>query len=157
MLVTDKGVEKQNTGSAQVTIMVIDINDNQPQFLPPNVTETVRENSASSGTLVVRLTTVDDDSVNSMIRYYIVSGNEGNQFALDDANGELQSNVVFDREEQASYVLVVTAEDNGSPSLTGTSYVTIFITDDDDSQPTNAETNVFIYHYCRTKLSPRAG
>ena len=147
VVATDMGAEKQNTGNAQVTIMVIDINDNQPQFLPPNVTAMVRENLAPSSTPVVILTVVDDDSVNGMIRYYIVSGNEGNQFALDDASGELRSNVVFDREEQASYVLVVTAEDNGSPSLTGTSYVTVVIVDDDDSQPTDAETNVFIYHY----------
>ena len=146
VLATDMGVE-QNTGSAQVLITVIDINDNSPQFVPPNVTATVRENLAPNSNPVVRLRTEDADSVNGMIRYNTVSGNEGNQFTLNADNGELRSNVAFDREERARYILVVTAEDNGSPSLTGTSYVTIVIIDDDDSRPSDAETNVFIYHY----------
>ena len=146
VLATDMGIE-QNTGIAQVLITVIDVNDNPPQFMPPNVTATVRENSVPNSNPVVRLRTEDADSVNGMIRYYIVSGNEGNQFMLNNGTGELRSNVVFDREELASYILVVTAEDNGSPSLTGTSYVTIIIIDDDDSRPSDAETNVFIYHY----------
>ena len=144
---TDMGQE-QNTASADVQIMVVDVNDNSPEIRPVNATTAVRENS-EVGQTILTLTAVDADSVSNPddIKYYIMSGNEGNQFSLNRDTGILQSRVVFDREEQASYLLVVTAEDNGSPPLTGTSYVTIEIIDEDDSRPSSAQTSVFIYRY----------
>ena len=143
VVATDMGVE-QRTGSASVIITVLDINDNEPQFMPVNVTATVRENSSPGE--ILSLIVEDADTV-SDFKYYIVSGNNGGQFTLDEDTGVLRSNVTFDREEQDIYLLVVTAEDNGSPPLTGTGYVTIEIIDVDDSRPSNAQTNVFIYRY----------
>jgi len=156
VLATDMGLE-QNVGSASVLIMVDDINDNAPQFRPANITTNVREESEAGQVLI--LITEDVDSVTNAndIKYYIVSGNEGNQFSLNKDTGVLRSNVVFDREEQAGYSLVITAEDNGSPPLTGTSYVTINIIDIDDSAPTNAQTSIFIYRYKQNTLPQRLG
>jgi len=144
---TDMGLVRK-TSTAMVTITVIDVNDNAPNFIPPNATSSVREHSLAVQP-VLNLMTEDADSVTNAddIRYYIVAGNEGDWFSLNSRTGELRSNVVFDREEQAVYVLTITAEDNGSPSLTGTTYVTIEIEDINDSEPSNAQTNVFIYRY----------
>ena len=145
VMATDMGIV-QNTGSVSIEINVIDINDNPPQFIPVNVTATVRENLPVDQMPVLTLVAEDADSV-SDITYSIISGNEDNRFALDRQSGGLQATVAFDREERSTYVLVVIAEDNGSPSLTGTSYVTVQILDVDDSRPSDAQTHVFIYHY----------
>ena len=145
VMATDMGLV-QNTGSVRIVISVTDINDNPPRFMPANVTATVRENSAVGQTPILTLVAEDADSV-SNITYHIISGNEGNQFTIDRTSGMLHGNVAFDREQQSSYVLVITAQDNISPSLTGTTYVTVKIIDVDDSRPSNAQTHVFIYHY----------
>ncbi|XP_065886330.1 protocadherin Fat 1-like isoform X2 [Dysidea avara] len=138
----------RRTSTTVVSITVTDINDNPPHFIPSNATSSIREHSLEVQTVLV-LVTEDADLVTNVddIRYNIVAGNEGNWFSLHPITGVLQSSVVFDREEQASYVLTITAEDNGSPSLTGTTYVTIEIEDINDSGPSNAQTNVFIYRY----------
>ena len=145
VMATDMGLE-QNTGTVRVVISVTDINDNPPRFIPANATATVRENSADNRTPILTLVTEDADSV-SNITYHIMSGNEGSQFTLDTTSGALRANVAFDREQQSSYVLIITAEDNTAPSLTGTTYVTVQIIDVDDSRPSDAQTNVFIYRY----------
>ena len=145
VMATDMGLGR-NTGTVRVVISVTDINDNSPRFTPVNATATIRENSAVDQTPILTLVAEDADSVTN-ISYCIISGNEGDQFTLGITSGVLLANVVFDREEQSSYVLVITAEDNISPSLTGTTYVTVDIIDVDDTRPSNAQTYVFIYRY----------
>jgi len=144
----------RRTSTTVVSITVTDINDNPPHFIPLNATSSVQEHSLAVQTVLV-LVTGDVDSVSSVddIRYKIVAGNDGNWFTLHPISGVLESNVVFDREEQVSYVLTITAEDNGTPSLTGTTYVTVEIEDINDSEPSNAQTNVFIYRYMNNVFS----
>lgn len=50
-----------------------------------------------------------DDGLNAKIFYYLVSGNSHENFYLDKLHGKLYTNAVLDREQRASYTLVVKA------------------------------------------------
>ena len=119
---------------AQVVIVVDDINDNPPVFLPDMYRATVRED-AGPFTDVQSVFAIDLDqpgTPNSEIDYEITAGNIGNVFDLnqiDNNNAEIQVIGSLDFETRQSYLLIITASDGGIPQLNGTAEVLILVTD----------------------------
>lgn len=71
-----------------LTVMVLDVNDNPPVFQKPDYAITIPEDVAV-GTEVLRVfATSDDIGANGEIYYSIRSGNEQGKFAIDVAKGE---------------------------------------------------------------------
>lgn len=59
-----------------------------------------------------------DIGLNSVLSYYITRGNEDLTFRMDRVTGEIATRPSPpDRERQSFYSLVVTVEDEGTPSL----------------------------------------
>ena len=71
------------------------------------------------GTAVVQVRATDRDiGINSILSYYITGGNEDMTFRMDRISGEIATRPAPpDRERQSFYHLVVTVEDEGTPTL----------------------------------------
>ena len=145
-----------NTATASVMIVLNDVNDNPPviacDVATPDGEQCRRTISILENTLgsiiLANFTATDADSVTNAnaISFTIESGARPGLFQLTPF-GQLSVLTSLDREEQASYLLVITASDNGSPSLTGTAYVTIEVQDINDNGPEGGTETIFIYHY----------
>ncbi|XP_025773626.1 cadherin-23-like [Puma concolor] len=101
----------------QVTIL--DVNDNPPVIESPlGYNVSVNEN-VGGGTAVVQVRATDRDiGINSVLSYYITEGNEDMTFRMDRISGEIATRPAPpDRERRGFYHLVVTVEDEGTPTL----------------------------------------
>ncbi|XP_058552602.1 cadherin-23 isoform X9 [Neofelis nebulosa] len=119
----------------QVTIL--DVNDNPPVIESPlGYNVSVNEN-VGGGTAVVQVRATDRDiGINSVLSYYITEGNEDMAFRMDRISGEIATRPAPpDRERQGFYHLVVTVEDEGTPTLSATTHVYVTIVDENDNAP----------------------
>ncbi|XP_035882724.1 cadherin-23 isoform X2 [Phyllostomus discolor] len=119
----------------QVTIL--DVNDNPPVIESPfGYNVSVNEN-VGGGTAVVQVRATDRDiGINSVLSYYITEGNEDMTFRMDRISGEISTRPAPpDREHQSFYHLVVTVEDEGTPTLSATTHVYVTIVDENDNAP----------------------
>lgn len=68
---------------------------------------------------MVQVRATDQDiGINSVLSYYITKGNEDMTFRMDRLSGEIATRPAPpDRERQSFYHLVVTVEDEGTPTL----------------------------------------
>ncbi|XP_061910438.1 cadherin EGF LAG seven-pass G-type receptor 3 isoform X1 [Entelurus aequoreus] len=132
------GVEARDYGmpplsaTASVTITVMDVNDNRPEFLQKEYYARLNEDAVVS-TSVVTVTAVDRD-VNSAVTYQITGGNTRNRFAISTAGGSglLSLALPLDYKQERRYVLTVTASDR---TLHDTCQVHINITDANTHRP----------------------
>uniref|UniRef100_A0A3B4YIN0 Cadherin domain-containing protein n=1 Tax=Seriola lalandi dorsalis TaxID=1841481 RepID=A0A3B4YIN0_SERLL len=144
------GVEARDYGmpplsaTASVTITVMDVNDNRPEFLQKEYYSRLNED-ASVGTSVVTVTAVDRD-VNSAVTYQITGGNTRNRFAISTAGGAglLSLALPLDYKQERRYVLTVTASDRtvNEDRPPGSTVVMISATDDDVGE--NARITYFL-------------
>lgn len=105
---------KQQYDVALLVITVLDVNDHAPEFKQGSCYPIhVPENSDLS--VIHKVVAADlDDGANGEITYSITSGNIGNKFSIDLHSGLLSARPL-DREAHSKYVLVITAQDRGSP------------------------------------------
>uniref|UniRef100_A0A8D2M3P2 Cadherin-23 n=1 Tax=Zonotrichia albicollis TaxID=44394 RepID=A0A8D2M3P2_ZONAL len=118
-------------------VNILDVNDNPPVIDSPfGYNVSVSEN-VGGGTAVVQVRATDRDiGLNSVLSYYITRGNEDLTFRMDRITGEIATRPSPpDRERQSSYCLVVTVEDEGTPSLSATTTVYVTILDENDNAP----------------------
>ncbi|NXS63367.1 CAD23 protein, partial [Brachypteracias leptosomus] len=122
-----------STASLEVTIL--DDNDNRPVFQPASITARLRENSPP-GFSILQVTATDADSgLNQQLDYRIESGGQ-DRFLIDATTGVIcVANISIDREERDVYWLTVVAVDQGTPALSGTATVSLFIDDVNDCRP----------------------
>lgn len=75
--------------------------------------------NVGGGTVVVQVRATDRDiGINSVLSYYITEGNQDMTFRMDRISGEITTRPAPpDREHQSFYHLVVTVEDEGTPTL----------------------------------------
>ncbi|NXT95411.1 PCD23 protein, partial [Anhinga rufa] len=103
--------------STQVSISVIDINDNPPVFLTKSDKVTI-SHTQPPGTAVYIAHAEDKDSgLNGAIKYSIAS-KQSNAFSIDPSLGVVNLTRTVFAEKQHEYTLHITAEDCGSPPLT---------------------------------------
>ncbi|KAM6977742.1 cadherin EGF LAG seven-pass G-type receptor 3 [Aplochiton taeniatus] len=120
------------SATASITITVMDVNDNRPEFLQKEYFVRLNED-AVVGTSVVSVTAVDRD-VNSAVTYQITGGNTRNRFAISTAGGSglLSLALPLDYKQERRYVLTVTASDR---TLHDTCQVHVNITDANTHRP----------------------
>ncbi|XP_047462473.1 protocadherin Fat 3 [Mugil cephalus] len=133
---TDR-VGQQGALSSQVdlTILVLDVNDNAPVFQRRDYAVTVPEDVAV-GTEVLRvLATSADIGANAEITYSIRSGNELRKFSIDRRLGSISVADDLDFEVCKDFYLTVEAWDSGNPPLSTATMVTIELMDVNDNAP----------------------
>ncbi|KAM7140590.1 protocadherin alpha-10 isoform 10-T10 [Molossus nigricans] len=134
---TDGG-KPELTGTVELQIAVLDVNDNAPVFDKAVYRIKVLEN-AKNGTLVVRLNASDlDEGSNSHILYSFatdVSPDTEATFCIDSASGEIKINGKIDFEETKLWKLQVEAFDKGNPPMFGHCTILIEVLDINDNAP----------------------
>ena len=130
---------------AQARLSVATVNDNAPLFEETMFVAMVQEADGLSPpanmTQVITIATVlaidSDSSIDGIVQYQIESGNELGRFRLDFMTGHLQVIEELDREEVNMYSIVVSAYDQGDPSLVSMNSVVIvvMVTDVNDNLP----------------------
>uniref|UniRef100_A0A8B9RS20 Cadherin-23 n=1 Tax=Accipiter nisus TaxID=211598 RepID=A0A8B9RS20_9AVES len=121
--------------TASLAVTILDDNDNRPVFHPASITARLRENSPP-GFSILQVTATDADSgLNQQLDYRIESGGQ-DRFLIDATTGVIRvANISIDREERDAYRLTVVAVDQGTPALSGTATVSLFIDDVNDCRP----------------------
>ena len=120
------------------TRLIIDVNpvnDFTPQFDMDQYSANVSEN-AIIGTLVITIEATDQDvGTAAEITYSISSGNEDNNFRIDNVTGQLLVAGGLDYEITSVYNLTVTAIDGGTPPMSSDALVYVQLIDVNDNPP----------------------
>ena len=120
---------------ADVTIQLLDINDNSPQFVdvPPLIS--LPENIAN-GTLVLDASATDADlGINGEVSYTLTSSASSLPFSIDPSTGAVTTISTLDREEIDKYEFTVTASDKGTPTRSTSAILMVNVTDVNDNAP----------------------
>ncbi|KAM4807713.1 protocadherin Fat 4-like [Rhinophrynus dorsalis] len=121
------------TSSVEVSIILLDVNDNPPSFISPKLTY-VQENTPTD-TIVFRAQATDPDSgPNCYIQYSLLSS-LGNKFSIGNIDGEVRLTGELDREDISNYTLTIIAKDKGDPSLSSAMDVIVIVLDINDNNP----------------------
>ncbi|KAM7113022.1 protocadherin-23 [Ciconia maguari] len=122
VLVTDHGSPRLNATTA-VYIAVRDLNDNGPLFpqaAPGRELRLKVLEGQPSGTLITTVFAKDFDSGNNgVVLYSIESEEDIGYFQIDAVSGELRTTRSLSHAERSDYRMMVTARDQGMPSLQG--------------------------------------
>ena len=132
---TDQAFTESERLSSTVTlfIIVLDRNDNKPDFVSPNFTFVMEDEPFSYP--IITITAIDQDSGdNARVRYRIEYGDNG-EFGLDPVTGLLKLNRGLDYESKPKYVLNISATDQGTPALSSYQLLTIYLVDVNDNAP----------------------
>lgn len=131
----DRGHPPQST-TAEITIHIMDENDNSPAFLHRQYSATVSENT-SVGLSVLQVFASDvDEGLNGQVRYSIIAGDLNHDFVMDQDTGIIRVSKNLDYERKSHYALTIQAEDSGVDIRHDTASVTIAVTDVNDNPPT---------------------
>ncbi|XP_040049953.2 protocadherin Fat 3 isoform X3 [Gasterosteus aculeatus] len=132
---SDQGSPLPLSSSVNVTITVLDINDNPPVFERRDQLATVPEDMGV-GTEVLRIYAASKDiGTNAEITYSIRSGNDHGKFHIHPLTGAILVARPLDYEACKEYFLTVEACDGGTPSLSAITTVNINLTDVNDNAP----------------------
>ncbi|XP_056238338.1 protocadherin alpha-8-like isoform X21 [Seriola aureovittata] len=132
------GGKPPRSGTLNVSIIVLDINDNRPIFSEEIYQIEIPENVAI-GTSVFQINATDPDEGNNGEIEYILGKTLKKKvydiFELEKLTGEIKVKGVVDYEDNDVYKLDIEASDKGTPPLTGECRVIIKIKDVNDNPP----------------------
>ncbi|XP_076224094.1 neural-cadherin isoform X3 [Nomia melanderi] len=158
ILAIDDGIPPK-TATATLTVIVQDINDNPPRFLkdyrpvlqehlqPKKVVEISAtdddDRSKSNGPpFTFRMDPKADDVIRASFK--VESDNKG---ANGDGMAIVSALRTFDREQQKEYLIPIVIKDAGTPSMSGTSTLTVIIGDTNDNKMQPGSKDIFVYNY----------
>ena len=128
------------TGSLQVSIIVLDANDNPPQFDGGSHFEARVTENAPLLSIILHLKAQDPDlAENGRVSYYLAASTRaayGSTFAINNVTGELYVVGVVDYEVSPVCHLIVVAADNGPEVRTAEATVAVSVDDVNDNPPT---------------------
>ncbi|XP_037635337.1 protocadherin gamma-C5-like [Sebastes umbrosus] len=126
------------SGTAQLSITVLDNNDNVPTFEKTLYKVTISENAAE-GALIVQTKATDlDDGPNGEIEYSLgahTSDTVLSVFSIDQESGTIFLKGKLDFETNANYELDISAKDKGIPRMEGHCTVHVEVLDVNDNAP----------------------
>lgn len=137
LLVWDHGHPEALTSTARVTIIVEDINDNQPKVIFPsnNMSCLTVSPSAAAGTLVTKIYAVDEDlGLNSEITYTVAAPKQtaetSSPFHLDSRSGNITLVEQVLEKHLGMHHLFIVVRDGGKPvPLFSTVWVNLRVND----------------------------
>ncbi|XP_050818232.1 protocadherin gamma-A10-like [Gopherus flavomarginatus] len=143
ILTATDGGDPVKSGSSVIRIVVLDGNDNAPEFTQSVYKVSVRED-IPVGSVVLTVTASDrDEGINAQIKYSFLKISErfDKKFKLDSETGDIQVTAKLDFEELAFYELDIQARDEGG--LSAHSKVLIEIADVNNHIPEITITSSF--------------
>ncbi|XP_049897636.1 protocadherin gamma-A3-like isoform X47 [Epinephelus moara] len=134
VLTAEDGGEPQMTGTMQIHVTVLDVNDNAPIFSKPVYKASITENSVI-GTLVTKVSASDADKGSNGEVTYVIGNSMDTVSPLFHINGE--GDVILDGsidyEKQKTYHIDIEAIDLGG--LSDSSKIVIDVIDVNDNSP----------------------
>ncbi|XP_070959504.1 protocadherin alpha-2-like isoform X11 [Oncorhynchus clarkii lewisi] len=132
------GGKPPRSGTSQIIVHVIDVNDNSPTFSKSLYKVRVNEN-VSLGTQLLKLEATDlDEGPHADILYSFMKRgnvNYADMFSIDSQSGAITVKANLDHEENAAYELRVQATDQGPTARSGYSKVLVEVIDINDNAP----------------------
>ncbi|XP_041845415.1 protocadherin gamma-C5-like [Melanotaenia boesemani] len=132
------GGNPAKSGTSQITINVLDINDNIPIFEKNIYKTSISENSVES-TPILTLTAKDaDEGLNGEVEYSFGSQTPDmirSVFDIDSFTGEMRLIRNLDFEINANYEIDISATDKGTPRMEGHCIVHVEVLDVNDNPP----------------------
>ncbi|XP_077589333.1 protocadherin alpha-6-like isoform X1 [Stigmatopora nigra] len=132
------GGKPQKSSTLNVTIIVLDNNDNRPMFSQDKYNVDLVEN-VSAGIVVARVNATDpDQGTNSEIEYSLsktMTSKVSDIFQIDSLSGQIKLKRPVDFEESEIYRIEIEASDKGTPPLTSRCRVIVKIKDVNDNPP----------------------
>ncbi|XP_061541484.1 protocadherin alpha-3-like [Phycodurus eques] len=123
-----------------ITVVVSDVNDNNPEFTSSPYTFYIAENNVPGASVFSVKASDQDEGDNAVISYQIIREASADTKLLSFINinpetGEVMALKSFDFETLKSFQFQVSATDGGSPPLSGNVTVKVFILDRNDNAP----------------------
>jgi len=148
VLAKDGGTNPQkNTATATYTVILTDVNDEDPTILGTPYDETILENTPVN-TIVFTLDVQDNDvNQNAVLTFAFTGGNTDGDFVIDSGSGLIQVKNVLDRERTEVYELVVQVTDGGVPARSASVTATLTVADVNDSPPVFQPDPTDTYHF----------
>ncbi|XP_068062429.1 protocadherin alpha-13-like [Anomalospiza imberbis] len=138
VLTATDGGRPSLTGTMELVISVLDVNDNAPRF-NQSVYNVVLSENALEGTLVARVNATDSDTgIYGELVYEIdtiVPPSAGELFSIDANNGAITLTGPLDFETVTLYELHIKGTDKGAPPLSGHCKVVLEVVDVNDNAP----------------------
>ncbi|XP_074816890.1 protocadherin alpha-3-like isoform X15 [Natator depressus] len=138
LLTATDGGKPELTGTVQLMITVLDVNDNAPVFNQSVYKVQMLEGSAN-GTLVIKLNATDlDEGIYKDITYAfssLVPPHIKDTFKICEYSGEIRVKGKMDFEYINLYEIQVSAKDKGNPPLAGHCKVVVEVLDINDNAP----------------------
>ncbi|XP_054647601.1 protocadherin alpha-3-like isoform X33 [Dunckerocampus dactyliophorus] len=133
----DGGIPPKS-GSSQLVVNILDINDNIPTFSESLYKTTLREN-APLGTIVIAVNATDaDEGLNSETVYSLRSTDQDHVldvFEIEGQTGVIKVKGHIDYEEKRAYEIKVEATDKGNPPMSAHCKVLVEVLDVNDNAP----------------------
>ncbi|XP_051925962.1 protocadherin gamma-C5-like isoform X22 [Hippocampus zosterae] len=126
------------SGTAQITVTVLDINDNFPVFDKNLYKASLQENVAKDAFVLKIIATDADEGQNGEVEYFFSTrtlDSVMSVFKLNSQTGEIFLKGDLDYEKDASYKIEVTAKDKGTPEMESHCRVQIDVIDMNDNAP----------------------
>uniref|UniRef100_A0A8C7W051 Cadherin EGF LAG seven-pass G-type receptor 1 n=1 Tax=Oncorhynchus mykiss TaxID=8022 RepID=A0A8C7W051_ONCMY len=141
----DNGIP-QKSDTTYVEIIILDANDNTPQFLRDMYQGTVFED-APVYTSVLQISASDRDSgSNGRLSYTFQGGDDGEgDFFIEPYSGIIRTARKLDRENVPVYTLKAFAVDKGIPPLKAAVDIQVSVLDINDNAPVFEKDELFIY------------
>ncbi|KAL0962784.1 hypothetical protein UPYG_G00345400 [Umbra pygmaea] len=139
IIARDNGIP-QKSDTTYVEIIIVDANDNTPQFLRDMYQGTVFED-APVYTSVLQISASDRDSgSNGRLSYTFQGGDDGDgAFYIEPYSGIIRTARKLDREDIALYTLKAFAVDKGVPPLKAAVDIQVSVLDINDNAPVFAD------------------
>ncbi|XP_069932326.1 protocadherin beta-18 [Oryctolagus cuniculus] len=142
MLTALDGGSPPRSGTALIRVVVLDINDNAPEFEKPVYEVQVPENSPVDS-LIIKVSASDlDAGINGELSYSFshVSRDARKTFEIHPISGEVHLKALLDFETIQSYTINIQAIDGGS--LSGKATILVRVVDVNDNPPEIAMTSL---------------
>ena len=119
---------KPLSSTAEVKVILLDVNDNVPRFVPENYDIKVQED-IPVGTVITTIKAEDRDAgENGRLTYKLIYGVE-DTFEVDSDTGVIRLIKPLDFETKQVYNISGQAEDGGSPSMASACFINIEVVD----------------------------
>ncbi|XP_051505993.1 protocadherin gamma-A11-like [Myxocyprinus asiaticus] len=132
------GGNPPKSGTLNITVTVLDVNDNRPICNRDTYTITLNENASPGVTVTFVNATDPDEGVNGDVEYTYgrnVQRKVHDIFELDRVTGEIRVKGQIDFEDNEIYSLNIKASDKGRPPMNTDCRVIIKIIDVNDNEP----------------------
>ncbi|GCB72088.1 hypothetical protein scyTo_0001820 [Scyliorhinus torazame] len=134
------------SSNVTVNVIIVDQNDNAPVIVSPSPikgssAEDKIPRSAEPGYLVAKVTATDADSgLNAQLVYQLYQPSDESLFTVAPETGELWTIRHFTSKDPVRTKVVVLVRDNGTPSLSSTMTINVWVQDDTTENASNIGT-----------------